>query len=154
MATITMKFGGTSMGSHDAIAQVARIICDQAAQGDRILTVVSAMSGVTDMLLEAAATSSAGDEGTHFTLIDAIRKRHHETAEQLVRDEKIRRALFDDLDSLLDGLNALCHSIAVLREVTPRGMDLIGSFGGRFGAGALAGELTGLGKESVAIHAR
>src|SRR5258708_3981938 len=153
MATITMKFGGTSMGSHDAIAQVARIICDQAAQGDRILTVVSAMSGVTDMLLEAAATSSAGDEGTHFTLIDAIRKRHHETAEQLVRDEKIKRALFEDLDTLLDGLNALCHSIAVLREVTPRGMDLIGSFGERLSARVLTAHLRDLGKDSIAIDA-
>src|SRR5439155_13706056 len=106
MSTITMKFGGTSMGSHDAIAQVARIICDQASQGYRVLTVVSAMSGVTDMLLRAASTSSEGDEATHFTIVDALRKRHRETADRLVHDDKIKRALFEDLDSLLDGLNA------------------------------------------------
>src|SRR5258707_2299796 len=153
MSTITMKFGGTSMGTHDAIAQVARIICDHQAQGYRILTVVSAMNGVTDMLLEAASTSSAGDEGTHFTIVDAMRKRHHETADQLRRDETIKKPLFDDLDSLLDGLNALCHSIAVLREVTPRGMDLIASFGERLSARLLAAHLRDLGKDSIAVDA-
>src|SRR5258708_35642934 len=118
MSTITMKFGGTSMGSHDAIAQVARIICDQAAQGDRILTVVSAMSGVTDMLLEVAATSSAGDEGTHFTLIDALRQRHHETPEQLFCDEKNQRPMFGKLDTLMACLNALCHRLTAPSAAT------------------------------------
>src|SRR5690349_20917716 len=150
MSTITMKFGGTSMGSHDAIAQVARIITEHAAQGHRILTVVSAMSGVTDLLLQAASASAAGDEGTDFTMVETLRKRHHETADQLVRDEKIRTALFDDLDGLLEGLNALCHSIAVLREITPRGMDLIGSFGERLSARLLAAHLRDLGQDSIA----
>src|SRR5450432_2956726 len=113
MSTITMKFGGTSMGSHDAIAQVARIITDQAKQGDRILTVVSAMSGVTDMLLQAANTSSEGDESSHFAIVEELRKRHHETVDQLVHYDKIKQALVDDLDGLLEGLNALCHSLAV-----------------------------------------
>lgn len=153
MSTITMKFGGTSMGGHDAIAQVARIICDHADQGNRILTVVSAMSGVTDMLLQAASTSAAGDEATHITIIEELRKRHHETAEQLVRSEKLRDSVLEDLDSLLDGLNALCHSIAVLREVTPRGMDLIGSFGERLSARLLAAHLNDLGRNSLAIDA-
>ncbi len=153
MRTITMKFGGTSMGSHDAIAQVARIICDHASQGNRILTVVSAMSGVTDLLLQAASTSSEGDEATHFTIVEALRKRHHETAEQLIHDEQIKKTLFEDLDSLLEGLNALCHSIAVLREVTPRGMDLIASFGERLSARVLAAHLRDQDRESIAIDA-
>src|SRR6476661_1571622 len=65
----------------------------------------------------------------------------------------ITKPLFDDLDSLLDGLNALCHSIAVLREITPRGMDLVGSFGERLSARLLAGHLRDLGKDSLAIDA-
>jgi bifunctional aspartokinase / homoserine dehydrogenase 1 len=153
MSTITMKFGGTSMGSHDAIAQVARIITDQAKQGDRILTVVSAMSGVTDMLLQAANTSSEGDESSHFAIVEELRKRHHETVDQLVHDDKIKQALVDDLDGLLEGLNALCHSLAVLREITPRGMDLIGSFGERLSARVLSAHLRDLGYDSLAIDA-
>src|SRR5579859_3147124 len=151
MSTITMKFGGTSMGSHDAIAQCARIVSEHKEQGHRILTVVSAMSGVTDMLLQAARTSASGDEATHFTIVDNLRKRHHETAEMLVRDEKIARPLLDDLDTMLDGLNALCHSIAVLREVTPRGLDLIASFGERLSARLLAAHLRSQGYDSLAF---
>jgi aspartate kinase len=153
MSTITMKFGGTSMGTHDAIAQVARIITEQATEGHRILTVVSAMSGVTDDLLQAASTSAAGDEGSHFTIVEALRKRHHETADALVRNEKIKAPLFDDLDSLLEGLNALCHSIAVLREITPRGLDLVASFGERLSARLLSAHLRDLGHDSIAIDA-
>jgi aspartokinase/homoserine dehydrogenase 1 len=153
MSTITVKFGGTSMGTHDAIAQVARIICDHKAQGHRVLSVVSAMNGVTDMLLRAAKTSADGDEATHFEIVDALRKRHRETTEQLVRSERIRTVLLEDLDSLLDGLNALCHSIAVLREVTPRGMDLIASFGERLSARVLSAHLRDLGHDSMAIDA-
>jgi aspartate kinase len=153
MQTITMKFGGTSMGGPDAIAQVARIICDHHVQGYRILTVVSAMAGTTDQLLKAASTSSVGDEATHLGIVSDIRKRHHETAERLVQDAKIKETLFADLDGLLDGLNALCHSIAVLREVTPRGMDLIASFGERLSARLLAAHLRDLGNDSMAFDA-
>ncbi|HVO42367.1 MAG TPA: aspartate kinase [Aggregatilineales bacterium] len=153
MRTLTLKFGGTSMGGADAIAQVARIICDHHAQGYRILTVVSAMAGTTDQLLQAASTSAAGDEATHLGLVSEIRNRHHETAERLIQDSKIKEALFSDLDSLLEGLNALCHSIAVLREVTPRGMDLIASFGERLSARLLAAHLRDLGNDAIAIDA-
>ena len=141
------------MGGHDAIAQVARIVCEHVDQGHRVLTVVSAMSGVTDMLLKAANTSASGDDLSHVSIIGDIRKRHHETAEQLVHDGEIKRILYDDLDSLLDGLNALCHSIAVLREVTPRGMDLVASFGERLSARLLAAHLRDLGRDSIAIDA-
>lgn len=153
MSLITMKFGGTSMGGHDAIAQAARIIRDHAARGHRILTVVSAMSGVTDMLKQAAHASAVGDEVTHVSAVAAIRHRHHETGEQLIRAEKIRKTLFEDLDSMLDGLNAMCHSIAVLREVTPRGMDLIMSFGERLSARLLAAHLRDLGDNALAVDA-
>ncbi|MDW8300770.1 MAG: aspartate kinase [Anaerolineae bacterium] len=153
MSLITMKFGGTSMGNHDAIAQVARIILDHQRQGHRILTVVSAMSGVTDQLKEAARSAAAGDESKHYDIVAALRQRHRETADQLVSDEMIKQALFDELDTMLDTLSALCHSIAVLREVTPRGMDLIMSFGERFSARLLAAHLRDLGNAAIAIDA-
>ncbi len=148
-----MKFGGTSMGNHDTIAQVARIILDQQRQGNRILTVVSAMSGVTDKLKEAARSAATGDESAHYSIVAELRQRHRETAEQLVNDEMIKQGLFDELDTMLDTLNAMCHSIAVLREITPRGMDLIMSFGERFSARLLAAHLRDLGNAALAIDA-
>jgi aspartate kinase len=153
MSLLTFKFGGTSMGNHDTIAQVARIILESARQGHRILTVVSAMSGVTDMLKRAASSAATGDEATHYTIVSELRQRHRETADQLVSDDKIKQALFEELDKMLDVLNTMCHSIAVLREATPRGLDLIMSFGERLSARLLAAHLRDLGNASIAIDA-
>ena len=63
MTTITMKFGGTSVGNADAIAQVADIIEDAYRQQNRVLVVCSAMSKVTDMLIEGARRAATGDSG-------------------------------------------------------------------------------------------
>ncbi len=111
------------------------------------------MSGVTDKLKTAARTSAIGDDEEHARIIDDLRRRHTETAEQLVSDEALRKALVDDLDALLDSLNALCHSIAVLKEITPRGTDLIMSFGERLSARLLAAHLRDLGQPGLAIDA-
>jgi len=67
MSVLTIKFGGTSMGNADIIQQVAQIILDSAEQGNQVLTVVSAMTKVTDMLIKprtppkkARRTSTSG----------------------------------------------------------------------------------------------
>ena len=54
MALIVQKYGGTSVGNTDRIKNVARRVAKYHAQGDRIVVVVSAMSGVTNRLIEAA----------------------------------------------------------------------------------------------------
>src|SRR5580700_5180788 len=55
-----MKFGGTSVGSALRIGKVAEII-EAAAQDSNVVVVVSAMSGVTNQLIEAATESQAGN---------------------------------------------------------------------------------------------
>ncbi len=62
MSTLVMKFGGTSVGSPEAITQVAKILADYAPQWDRIVVVVSAMRGVTNTLLQSAGAAQNGDE--------------------------------------------------------------------------------------------
>ena len=52
MKTITMKFGGTSVGSPEAIVNVAQIVKRERESGNRVVVVVSAMAGVTDQLLK------------------------------------------------------------------------------------------------------
>jgi bifunctional aspartokinase / homoserine dehydrogenase 1 len=151
MNILTLKFGGTSMGSHDAIAQVARIITEYAAQGRSVMTIVSAMSGTTDALRVTARMSAQGEDVTEQ--IGNIRQRHLETLDSLVGNPGIRQNVDDELTRMLDELAAMCHSIAVLREITPRGMDLIMSFGERLSARLLAAHLRNLGHDSVAMDA-
>jgi aspartate kinase len=153
MSLITLKFGGTSMGGHDAIRQCARIITDHSRQGHRVVTVVSAMSGVTDLLKQTARASGDGDEAAHIATIGEIRRRHLETIEQLVSDTAVRANVNEDINGLLDTLMAMCHSMAVLKDVTPRGMDLIMSFGERLSARVLSAHLCDLGCNAPFIDA-
>jgi len=64
---LTMKFGGTSVGSVEALKKVAGIIEKQRRQGHQLAVVVSAMSGVTDKLINAAKQAEAGDESARWT---------------------------------------------------------------------------------------
>src|SRR5881227_4057891 len=54
MALIVQKYGGTSVGNPERIKNVARRVAKYRAQGDQIVVVVSAMSGVTDGLIKLA----------------------------------------------------------------------------------------------------
>ncbi len=54
MALIVQKYGGTSVGSLDKIRNVARKVAERGRRGDKIIAVVSAMSGETDHLIEMA----------------------------------------------------------------------------------------------------
>src|ERR1022692_4945253 len=54
MALIVQKFGGTSVGNTERIKSVAARVAKYHAQGDKIVVVVSAMSGVTDNLIKLA----------------------------------------------------------------------------------------------------
>jgi aspartate kinase len=57
---IVMKFGGTSVGSAERIAQAARLAVEAADKGNQVVVVTSAMSRVTDSLVDAAQTASRG----------------------------------------------------------------------------------------------
>jgi aspartate kinase len=54
MALIVQKFGGTSVGNTERIKNVAARVAQYHAQGDQVVVVVSAMSGVTDNLIKMA----------------------------------------------------------------------------------------------------
>ena len=54
MATIVQKYGGTSVGNPERIKNVARRVLETQRAGNRVVVVVSAMSGVTDTLIRLA----------------------------------------------------------------------------------------------------
>ena len=58
--TLVMKFGGTSVGSADALMKVIQIVKDARAEYTRVVVITSAMSGVTNLLLDSAALASQG----------------------------------------------------------------------------------------------
>src|SRR5260370_41591739 len=79
-----MKFGGTSVGDASCIARTAQIVA-KAAKESGCVTVVSAMSGVTNRLIEAAKKAQAGNVGEAAAIIDALRQQHEAALTSLVR---------------------------------------------------------------------
>src|SRR5260370_4306170 len=68
-----MKFGGASVGNASCIARAAQIVA-QASKQNGVVAVVSAMSGVTNRLVEAANRAGAGDTPAGAALTDGLRQ--------------------------------------------------------------------------------
>lgn len=153
MGTLTMKFGGTSVGNAEAIRQACDIILEQALRWERLTVVVSAMNGVTDALIKGARTAAEGDDQTYRLLASELRDRHHQVIAELFNTESARAALHQMVDGYLDEFVTFCRSVYILGEVTPRAMDTISSFGERINARILAALLVQKGLASEAVDA-
>jgi aspartate kinase len=153
MTTLTMKFGGTSVGSIEALTQSADIVVEQAGKWNRLAVVVSAMSGVTDALIKGARTAAGGDDQTYRGIVADLRVRHYRAADALLQQPDERATLLATVDSHLDEFAAFCHSVYILGEVTPRAMDAVSSLGERINARIMAALLRQRGAQSEAIDA-
>lgn len=135
-----LKFGGTSVGDATAIRRVVRII--SAASRDRaVVAVVSAMSGVTNRLIEAAHQSSKGKMSAVETLREFLQQRHFSTAESLIIHKARCQALITDLKRIIDETIRLCHELVISQGLTPALLDVISSVGERLSARIVAATL-------------
>src|SRR5690349_12745783 len=87
---IVMKFGGTSVGSAERIAQAAQLAVASVEQGHRVVVVTSAMSKVTNTLIDAAQAASKGqwDPAVRQQLFE----RHKAAADAVLGADTPRRA--------------------------------------------------------------
>lgn len=136
--TLVMKFGGTSVGSAEALMNVVRIIRDAKKDWERVVVVTSAMSGVTNLLLDSAASASHGRVDALSTAESTLRAKHFSAADALIKDASLRERTKSEIDALILSLVDLCKAIAVLGEASPRAMDTVASLGERMSARLLA----------------
>jgi aspartate kinase len=147
-----MKFGGTSVGDAACMARTAQIIA-QGAKAGTCVAVVSAMSGVTNRLIEAAKRAASGDKEAGIGVLEALRKQHEVALASLVRDQHARKSIAEELEKVLAEGSRLYEGTALLRELTPRTLDAISSLGERLSAPLVAGALKELGLQSEAVRA-
>jgi len=153
MATLTMKFGGTSVGSPEALSQAAEIVLSNSEKWERLIVVVSAMSGVTDALAQGALTAASGDNRTYREIHSNLKTLHQNVVDALLPSGGEHAELTTILGKFLDEFTTLCHSVYILGEVTPRAMDIIMSLGERINARILAALLRHGGGQSKAVDA-
>jgi len=147
-----MKFGGTSVGDASCIRQVAEIVRDATRDSD-LVVVVSAMSGVTNWLIEAATRSEAGDHSSIAAIFAAIRDQHDEALNRLIHSSGQRSDVNRKMQECYEEGERLCEGTGLLRELTLRARDSISSLGERLSAPLVAATLRECGVQSEAIEA-
>lgn len=120
-----LKFGGTSVGSAEAITAVVEITQREVESAGRTLIVASATSGTTSELLSIA--SQAVTRRDHaLQQLAALQQRHHELASTLlVAEETALHAAIQDLDELFNAARQLVESMHILEEHTLQSCDAL-----------------------------
>jgi aspartate kinase len=151
---VVQKFGGTSVADPAAIRRLIDIVrTARARDGRGPAVVVSAMSGVTDALLDIAADAGASrlDEARSKTA--ALRDRHLAAARDLVTGPP-RAELETHVQQQFDDLGDVVRALAVLREVSPRTLDVIAAMGELLSSRLVAAALTSAGVAADWVDAR
>jgi aspartate kinase len=140
------------VGDAACIRKVVEIIRDSATESD-IVVVVSAMSGVTNRLIEAATRSEAGDRRQVAVILKELREQHNTAAKALIHPEAERNRFGQRIIKLFAECEHWCENTAVLGELTPQMRDSISSLGERLSAPLVAAALAARGVASEAIEA-
>lgn len=147
-----MKFGGTSVGDAVCMARAAQIIAGSGRDG-ACVAVVSAMSKVTNRLIEAARRAETGDRTVGAEILSALRAQHLNALNTLVRDPGARSLVQEELEEVLGEGQRLFEGTTLLRELTPRSLDALSSLGERLSAPLVSAAVRELGFRSEAVEA-
>jgi bifunctional aspartokinase / homoserine dehydrogenase 1 len=152
---LVMKFGGTSMGTAERMRAAATIISEQQKQRP-LITVVSAMSTVTDLLFETLRHAEVSDRAAVDSSLGQLLNHHLETCEKLFDETattaRFREAAYKDVRSLVSEFHRIANGILMLGESPPRSVDEALAIGERLSSALLAHYLESLGVDARAIN--
>ena len=149
---LVMKFGGTSMGSAERIRVAANITLEERKRRP-VVIVVSAMSKITDLLLETMRHAEAGNSTATEANLAALRARHEETCRELLpaaRQEVViarTRELIGEFERIVNGM-------AMLGDRPPRSVDEAVVTGELLSATLISEYLAASGTPAEAVNAR
>jgi bifunctional aspartokinase / homoserine dehydrogenase 1 len=149
---LVMKFGGTSVGDASCMLRVVDIVRAASVQSN-LVVVVSAMSGVTNKLIEASTLSQSGDRESARAIFEGLRKQHEATIKSLLDSPAERNRTATKLRILFEEGERLCENAALRGELTTAARDSISSLGERLSAPLLAAALAERSIPSQAIDA-
>lgn len=124
-----LKFGGTSVGSVKSILSLKQIVEQEAAK-QSVIVVVSALGGITDLLLSTARQAATGDDKWK-TAFNDIADRHRAMAKDVIQDSQTRSMLLRQLDTLLEQLQSLYFGVSLIHDLSRKTQDVIVSYGER-----------------------
>jgi aspartate kinase len=148
---LVMKFGGTSMGSAERIRSAAAL-CAEQQKVRPVAVVVSAMSKVTDLLLDTLRRAEAGDSAGVEARLVTLRERHVSTARELLSGDGLNRTL-ERLEVILSEFERIARGMLMLGERPPRSVDEAVAVGERLSSELIAAWLKSQGVDAYAVNA-
>jgi aspartokinase/homoserine dehydrogenase 1 len=147
---LVMKFGGTSMGSAERI-KVAAGICTEQKRLRPVVAVVSAMSGVTDLLLNTLRHAEGGDESGIAANIERLMARHLDTCKDLLNGSRCESTT-SGIEGLIGDFERIANGVRMLGERPPRSVDEAIAIGERLSALMISQYLEASGVPAEAIN--
>ncbi len=148
---LVMKFGGTSVGSAARMKVAAALSAGQNRQRP-VVIVVSAMSKVTDLLLETIRRAEACDQAGIESNIEKLRRRHREACVELLPEEK-HAGVMAQIEALISEFERIANGMCLLGEAPPRSVDEAVAIGERLSTLLVAGRLECDGTPARAVNA-
>lgn len=146
---IVMKFGGTSVGSGPMLQRACGIVAN--AHPERVV-VISAMSGVTDSIIDVLPRVLR-DEGAIEPFLRGLLDRHLSTLRDAGATDAETTRVTREIDTLLQRFERLLYGIAYTEELTAKTKDMAMSFGERLAVRVLAALLRSRGVEAEGVDA-
>ena len=122
-----LKFGGTSVANSNNIKLVLSIVEKNAAKSSKLVIIVSAFSGVTDLLI-LAATKAASKDIAFKEIVSQIEEKHKQAIEELIVTSQ-QKTLLEAINSDINHLKTLLDDCFLLGELSNRTSDTIMGFG-------------------------
>ena len=148
---LVMKFGGTSVGSADRMKVACDLIAKEGARRP-VTAVVSAMSKITDLLLETTRYAEAGDQAAVERGMTTLETRHLEAAAALVGAEDLDRVQNEVRDLVAD-FRRIAGGMLMLGYRPPRAVDEAIAVGERLSALLISEHLRSRGIHATAVNA-
>ena len=146
-----LKFGGSSLADGERIRNVVDIVA-AAARGGRVAVVLSAMKGVTDLLISSARGAEEESDGFKQAL-EMIRAQHFDAVRFLFPPADQAAAL-TPLALMCNELEEILHGVELIRECSARTLDLVMSFGERLSCSLSSAYMAARGMGPVLVDAR
>ncbi|MBK9483830.1 MAG: bifunctional aspartate kinase/homoserine dehydrogenase I [Chitinophagaceae bacterium] len=137
-----LKFGGSSVANAENINKVVEIIKNKKADVKTVV-VVSALGGITDLLLKTAALAEANDE-SYKAVLKEIEDKHLGTVQELIPVQQ-QSSVLSLVKKICNEAEDICNGIFLLRELSARTKDRIVSYGELLSSQIIAAKLNAVG---------
>ena len=143
-----MKFGGSSVANGEKIRNVANLIADKTNRDCGVVTVVSALEGVTNQLIQAADEAKKGNRDYISKFMQELLQRHLTTSKIAIKNKQTREKTNQVLKERVGELEIILKGIGYVNELSPKSMDNVLAYGEKLSAPIVSGALNDIGVKS------